>query len=108
MSYAQPRRDELTITLELSRRVWGYRARFDGRDLLLEVRRPPTIDRGHPLAHRTVVLDPGHPRLGARGLTGLGEAVATLAVALKGKRLLERVVATLLPSRTDTARVELH
>ena len=108
MSYAQPTRDEVTITLELSRRVWGYRARFDGRDLLLEVRRPPTIDRGHPLAHRTVVLDPGHPPLGARGPTGLWEPVATLAVALKAKRLLERAGATVLLTRSDTTPVDLH
>jgi len=108
MSYAQPTRDELTITLELSRRVWGYRARFDGRDLLLEVRRPPTIDRGRPLAHRTVVLDPGHPPLGATGPTGLWEPVATLAVALKAKRLLERAGATVLLTRSDTAPVDLY
>jgi N-acetylmuramoyl-L-alanine amidase len=108
MSYAQPTRDEVTITLELSRRVWGYRARFDGRDLLLEVRRPPTIDRRHPLAHRTIVLDPGHPPLGARGPTGLWEPVATLAVALKTKRLLEGAGATVLLTRGDTAPVDLH
>src|SRR5207244_2198576 len=40
MSYAQAAADELTITLELAPRVWGYRVRFDGRDLLLEIRRP--------------------------------------------------------------------
>src|SRR3989449_11784884 len=39
MSYAQPAVDEVTITLELARRVWGYRTRFDGRDLLLEIGR---------------------------------------------------------------------
>src|SRR5206468_11429857 len=33
MSYAQAAADELTITLELAPRVWGYRVRFDGRDL---------------------------------------------------------------------------
>src|SRR5881409_3198007 len=90
MSYAQPAADEVTITLELTRRVWGYRARFDGRDLLLEVRRPPVFDREHPLRGRTVVLDPGHPPLGAKGPTGLWEPVATLAVALKAETLLER------------------
>jgi N-acetylmuramoyl-L-alanine amidase len=90
MTYAQPAADEVTITLELTRRVWGYRARFDGRDLLLEVRRPPAFDREHPLRGRTIVLDPGHPPLGARGPTGLWEPVATLAVAFKAKTLLER------------------
>src|SRR5207253_2719744 len=88
-----------TITLELARRVWGYRARFDGRDLLLEVRRPPVIDREHPLRGRTVVLDPGHPPLGAKGPTGLWEPVATLAVALKAKTLLERAGAVVTEFR---------
>src|SRR5881628_2595161 len=71
MSYAQPTADEVTITLDLARRVWGYRTRFDGRDLLLEVRRPPQVDPERPLRGRTIVLDPGHPPLGAKGPTGL-------------------------------------
>jgi len=107
MSFRQEAADELTITLELSRRVWGYRTRFDGRDLLLEVRRPPVIDARHPLRGRTIVLDPGHPPLGATGPTGLREPVATLAVALKAQTLLQRAGATVLLTRTDSASVDL-
>src|SRR5213078_2182675 len=91
MSYAQPAVDEVTITLELARRVWGYRTRFDGRDLLLEIRRPPPIDPARPLQGRTIVLDPGHPPVGATGPTGLWEPVATLAVALKANALPDGV-----------------
>ena len=108
MSYRQEASDELTITLELSRRVWGYRSRFDGRDLLLEVRRPPVIDPRHPLRGRTIVLDPGHPRVGATGPTRLWEPVATLAVALKARTLLERGGATVLMTRTDSTPVDLY
>src|SRR5947208_7151737 len=107
MTYAQPAADEVTITLELSRRVWGYRTRFEGRDLLVEVRRPPPIDARHPLRGRTIVLDPGHPPLGAKGPTGLWEPVATLAVAHKAKQLLERAGATVLLTRTGPAPVDL-
>ena len=107
LRYAQPATDEVTITLELSRRVWGYRTRFDGRDLLLEVRRPPAIDAAHPLAGRTIVLDPGHPPLGAKGPTGLREPVATLAVARKAQQLLEGVGATVLLTRTDSTPIDL-
>jgi N-acetylmuramoyl-L-alanine amidase len=108
MRYAQPAADEVTITLELSRRLWGYRTRFEGRDLLLEIRRPPRIDRARPLAGRTIVLDPGHPPLGARGPTGLWEPVATLAVSLKAKTLLEHAGATVLLTRTDSTPLELY
>jgi N-acetylmuramoyl-L-alanine amidase len=108
MSYAQPAADEVTIGVELSRRVWGYRTRFEGRDLLLEIRRPPEIDRRSPLRGRTIVLDPGHPPGGARGPTGLREPVATLAVALKAKALLERSGATVLLTRSDAAPLDLY
>ena len=107
MSYAQPTADEVTITLTLSGRVWGYRTRWDGRDLLLEVRRPPAIDPRRPLLGRTIVLDPGHPPIGARGPTGLWEPVATLAVAQQAKLLLERAGAHVLLTRTDSLPVDL-
>ncbi len=108
LRYAQPTADEVTITVELTRRVWGYRVRFDGRDLLLEIRRPPEIAAARPLKGRTIVLDPGHPPLGATGPTGLWEPVATLAVALKAKSLLERAGATVLLTRTDSTPLELY
>ena len=104
MSWAQPTADEVTITLELAAPLWGYRTRWDGRDLLFEIRRPPAVDPRRPLSGRTIVLDPGHPPLGATGPSGLREADATLAVALKPQGLLERAGARGLLTRTaDTA-----
>jgi N-acetylmuramoyl-L-alanine amidase len=107
LSYAQPTSDEVTITADLAGPVWGYRTAWSGRDLLLEIRRPPLIDRRRPLAGRTIVIDPGHPPVGATGPTGLWEPVATLAVALKTKTLLERAGATVLLTRTDSTPVDL-
>ncbi|MFN2570832.1 MAG: N-acetylmuramoyl-L-alanine amidase [Gemmatimonadales bacterium] len=107
MSYAQPAGDELTLTLSLAGPVWGYRTRWSGRDLLLEIRRPPAIDPRRPLAGRTIVLDPGHPPIGAHGPSGLWEPVATLAVAYQAKALLERAGATVLLTRTDSTPIEL-
>ena len=107
MSYAQPAADEVTLTLSLAGRVWGYRTHWSGRDLLLEIRRPPVIDPRRPLRGRTIVLDPGHPPVGARGPSGLWEPVATLAVAQQAKRLLEQSGATVLLTRTDSNPVEL-
>ena len=107
MSYAQPAADEVTLTLSLAGRVWGYRTRWSGRDLLLEIRRPPVIDPRRPLAGRTIVLDPGHPPVGAKGPSGLWEPVATLAVAQQAKRLLEQAGATVLLTRIDSNPVEL-
>lgn len=107
MSYAQPAADEVTITLTLSRPVWGYRTRWSGRDLLLEIRRPPVIDPRRPLRGRTIVLDPGHPPVGAHGPSGLWEPVATLAVAQRARTLLEQAGATVLLTRTDASPIDL-
>jgi len=107
MSYAQPSVDEVTLTLALAGPVWGYRTRWSGRDLLLEIRRPPVIDPRRPLAGRTIVIDPGHPPVGAHGPSGLWEPVATLAVAQQAKVLLERAGATVLLTRIDSNPVDL-
>ncbi|HWC74162.1 MAG TPA: N-acetylmuramoyl-L-alanine amidase [Gemmatimonadales bacterium] len=107
MSYAQPASDEVTITFTLAGRVWGYRTRWSGRDLVLEIRRPPAIDLRRPLAGRIIVLDPGHPPLGARGPSGLWEPVATLAVAQQAKTLLEQSGATVMLTRTDSTPIDL-
>jgi N-acetylmuramoyl-L-alanine amidase len=107
MSYAQPAADEVTLTLTLAGPVWGYRTRWSGRDLLLEIRRPPAIDSRRPLRGRTIVLDPGHPPIGAHGPSGLWEPVATLAVAQRAKALLEQAGATVLLTRTDSNPIDL-
>src|SRR2546430_13487408 len=107
MGWPRPGGGGVTIALERAGRVGGYRTRLEGRDLLLEIRRPPPIDPDRPSKGRTIVLDPGHPPVGATGPTGLWEPVATLAVALKAKALLEQAGATVLLTRTDSLPVDL-
>jgi N-acetylmuramoyl-L-alanine amidase len=107
MRWDQPAADETTVTLEFTRAPWGWRARWEGRDLVLEARRPPAIDPAAPLRGRTVVLDPGHPPAGTTGPTGLREHAAALAVALKARTLLERQGARVLLTREDSGAVDL-
>lgn len=99
--------DEVTLTLDVASPVWGYRTRWNGNDLMLEIRRPPIIDPVHPLAGRFVVVDPGHPPLGATGPTGLREAEANLAVALELRTLLEADGARVVMTRTTDVSVDL-
>jgi N-acetylmuramoyl-L-alanine amidase len=107
LSWAQPERDEVTLTVDLTAPVWGYRTRWSRNDLLLEIRRPPRILRNHPLRGRIIAVDPGHPPLGATGPTGLREADANLAVALQLRRLLEAAGARVLMTRTTDTAVDL-
>ncbi len=97
--WRQPRADECTVTFELATPVFGYRSRWDGTDLVLEIRRPPAINRGRPLRGRTIAVDPGHPPGGATGPTGLREADANLEIARALRRLLERAGARVVMTR---------
>ena len=99
--------DEVTITVDLAGPVWGYRTRWSRTDLLLEIRRPPVIDRAHPLAGRTILVDPGHPPLGATGPTGFREAEANLAVALELRDLLAQAGAHVLLTRSRDVPLDL-
>ncbi len=107
MSWRQATADEVALTFELERPVWGYRARWDRTDLLLDIRRPPAIDAGDPLRGRLIAVDPGHPPGGATGPTGLREAEANLAVALELRRLLQGAGARVLMTRVTDSVVDL-
>jgi N-acetylmuramoyl-L-alanine amidase len=108
MSWRPETADEVSLTFELRRPVWGYRATWDRTDLLLDIRRPPPIDPGDPLEGRLIAVDPGHPPGGANGPTGLREAEANLGVALELRRLLEQAGARVLMTRTSDSAVDLR
>ena len=99
--------DVVRIDVELARPLYGYRARWDGSDLLLELRRAPVIDRSAPLEGRRIALDPGHPPGGATGPTGLREAEANLAIALQLQRLLQAAGATVIMTRSADVPLDL-
>jgi N-acetylmuramoyl-L-alanine amidase len=107
VDWLQDRSDEVVLSFELSQPVWGYRTRWDGNDLLLEIRRPPSIDPDRPLNNRYIMIDPGHPPGGAKGPTGLREAEANLAVSLRIQTLLEQAGARVVMSRVSDSAVGL-
>jgi N-acetylmuramoyl-L-alanine amidase len=107
LSWAQTQRQEVTLTLDLSAPVWGYRTRWSQNDLLLEIRRPPDLAVANPLRGRTIAIDPGHPPLGATGPTGLREAEANLAVALELRTMLQAGGAKVVMTRTTDSAIDL-
>ncbi|MFB3111418.1 MAG: hypothetical protein ACE10G_05235, partial [Gemmatimonadales bacterium] len=46
VSFRQPAEDEVEIRIDLDQPVWGYRTRWSGNALLLQIRRPPAIEQG--------------------------------------------------------------
>jgi N-acetylmuramoyl-L-alanine amidase len=108
VDWVQDRSDEVVLDFRLSQPVWGYRTSWVGNDLVLEIRRPPVIDPDRPLRNRLIVVDPGHPPVGAKGPTGLREAEANLAVALRVRTLLERAGARVVMTRASDSSVGLR
>jgi N-acetylmuramoyl-L-alanine amidase len=107
MTWRQAASDEVSLTLDLDRPVWGYRARWERSDLLLDVRRPPHIEAHDPLEGRLIAVDAGHPPGGATGPTGYREADANLGVALELRRQLEAAGAHVLMTRTTDTAIDL-
>jgi N-acetylmuramoyl-L-alanine amidase len=107
LGWSQNGRDELSFSVDLMEPVWGYRTRWDRNDLLLEVRRHPRLSANDPMRGRIIALDPGHPPLGATGPTGLREAEANLAVALRLRAMLQAAGARVVMTRTADTTVDL-
>ena len=107
VAWSQVAGDEVALKIDLSDPVWGYRTRWDGTDLILEVKRPPRINAARPLAGIKVVIDAGHPPAGATGPTGYREAEANLGVALQLERMYQVAGATVLMTRREDVPVDL-
>jgi N-acetylmuramoyl-L-alanine amidase len=107
VAWDQEDRDEVTLTVELARGLWGYHTHWERGDLVLDIRRPPSLDRSGSLKGRLIAVDPGHPPGGASGPTGLREAEANLGVGLEVKRLLEQEGARVFMTRTEDVPLEL-
>jgi N-acetylmuramoyl-L-alanine amidase len=107
LTWVQSQRQEVTLTIDLSAPLWGYRTRWSRNDLILELRRPPALSGNNPLRGRTISIDPGHPPLGSTGPTGLREADANLAVALQLRSMLQNAGAKVQMTRVSDSAVDL-
>lgn len=105
----QPTDGLWVLTLDLARPHWGHAVSWDGNgDLVVRVRRPPSLDRQRPLRGLVVAVDAGHPPGGAIGPTGLTEAEVNLAVAHRLARMLRTAEAEVILTRTDDAALGLY
>jgi N-acetylmuramoyl-L-alanine amidase len=90
--------------IRLNRPLWGYKAFYTPEgDLVVRVRRPPTINQARPLTGLRVLVDPGHPPAGATGPTGLTEAEANLSISLRLEEMLRERGAEVIMTRTTAA-----
>lgn len=96
----------LRLDVDLRHPLWGFKAFYDadGR-LVLRVRRPKAFDKEMPLRGLRIMVDAGHPPRGADGPTGLTEADANLAIALRLEEKLKEAGAGVIMTRRDGAAI---
>ncbi|MGB7519437.1 MAG: N-acetylmuramoyl-L-alanine amidase [Spirulinaceae cyanobacterium] len=86
-----------------SEQQWGYDLRYEGNNLILSLRHPPSISR-NSLEGISILIDPGHggEELGARGPNGLPEKEVNLIVSkLLQQELVARGATVYLTRETD-------
>jgi N-acetylmuramoyl-L-alanine amidase len=88
---------------------WGYDARYEGRQLVLELRTPPPLTVGsNPLVGLTVAIDAGHGAGGgAMGPTGYAEGDANWAIAAVMQKKLQAKGVCVVLTRPGTTDVPL-
>ena len=107
VEWSQETADRAKVTVHLRNAPYGYLVLWEGNALVLKIRGRPVIDANRPLAGLTIVVDPGHPPIGATGPTGLWEPQATLPVGMRLKTLLEERGARVIMTRTTADPVAL-
>ncbi len=84
---------------------WGYKLRYEGTNLILSLKHPPTVntsDSVAPLRGTTILIDPGHGSsedLGARGPNGYPEKDVVLLVSELVKDELQALGASVVMVR---------
>ncbi|MEF2277894.1 N-acetylmuramoyl-L-alanine amidase [Deinococcus sp. YIM 134068] len=93
-----------------SPQAWGFTANYDGGDLLLTVRRPPTLDLTRPLAGRVIVLDAGHggTQNGGAGSLRVPEKDLMLPLTLRVAELLRAQGAEVVLTREADVTLGLY
>jgi N-acetylmuramoyl-L-alanine amidase len=116
IDWAQPEPDKVTYTINLKpKQQWGYKARYEGTNLVLSFKHPPIIATANspeskPLKDIKILLDAGHggkEDLGARSPTGYPEKNVTLITSQLLQTELQNRGAKVVMTRTDDSDVDL-
>lgn len=99
--------DRVRYTLQLAHAPFGHLVWWERGALVVRVRREPIIDPRRPLSGLIIVVDAGHPPIGASGPTGLWEPEATLPIAQELERILRSKGAMVVMTRTTPDPVAL-
>ncbi len=102
--------DSMLLTLELTRVISAFSARWEGTNLVLSIDGPPEVDRDHPLRGKTIIVDPGHGGrdTGAPGPGEVHEKDVVLAMSLHLRDMLVKEGAKVIMTRDEDIFVPLY
>jgi len=100
----------LVMTADLDVDFTGYTPYWEGTGLVIEIKKPPAVDREKPLEGRTIVIDPGHggEDTGAPGPGDLHEKDVVLRMSMYLRELLIEEGARVIMTRTADEDVGLY
>ena len=99
--------DRARFEIDLANAPFGWMPMWERGVFTLRIRRTPPVDAAHPLRGLTIAVNAGHPPAGSTGPTGLYEAVPTLAISERLRRILESRGARVVMTRTTADPVAL-
>ncbi|WP_344977712.1 N-acetylmuramoyl-L-alanine amidase [Compostibacter hankyongensis] len=107
VDYEQAGDDHLRAIITLRhRQSWGYLAYYEGNNLVIKIRRPPS---SLALSQLTIAVDAGHggSNRGAQGPTGVFEKNLTLLIAKELKTQLRQAGARVIMTREKDASLDM-
>lgn len=99
-----------SAAVEVDFEMIGYKTRWDGTDLVVDLYKPGRVDRENPLRGKVIIVDPGHGGIdsGAPGPGDLDEKDVVLAISLYLKDMLTEAGAEVIMTRTEDIFVNLY
>ncbi len=91
--------DHLRAIVILRTHNWGFWTEYKGKNLVLYVKSPPTIDKNNPLKNLKIGIEPGHggdTNTGAISLSGMKEKNINLKFSFLLKTFLEKEKTTVV------------
>lgn len=102
--------DYLVLTIEVGQNHTGFRGRWDENKLVIEIYKPPMVNRESPLKGRTIIIDPGHggEDIGAIGPGIVHEKDVVLPISLHLRDMLMEDGVNVIMTRTEDIFINIY
>ncbi len=102
--------DSMKLIIESDYNIAGFRGRWIGNNLIIDIFKPPVVDVDNPLKGKTIIIDPGHggEDTGAIGPGDIHEKDVVLPMSFYLKEMLEEEGANVIMTRSEDVFINLY